>query len=69
MRRRIRSLIEREITRLDDASLNGGLDGSEIRSLELLVKVFREFAGDNDPKDVRESRIPIEELLVGVTDE
>lgn len=69
MRRRIRLLIEREITRLDNSSVGEGLDASEIRSLELLVKVFREFAGDNDAKEVRESRIPVEELLAGVTDE
>lgn len=67
-RDRIRLIIERELSRLDKLSLQQGLDAAEIRSLELLIKAFREFVGENHPATAAQL-IPVDELLVGVTDE
>lgn len=71
MREKIKNILERELERLDAASLQKGLDDFEIRSLMALIKAYQEFMTEA-PKELAANspeRTPDADLLDGITDE
>ena len=64
MKKTIQEILEQELQRLKALSDSVGLELSDFKKLESLVKVHREFVGDSAPPSPDDpSQLSVEQLL------